>query len=74
MTDTQAAETYKNDYILMRFDSDDLDCEIFTGLVLGVGDEQGIYSMLNQLEDKHNCGLFTGINLQNSLGGIELIG
>jgi len=72
MTDTQAAAQFANEYILMRFDNNDTECE--TGVVLGVGERTGLFTMLNQFEDKNNCGLFSGINLRNSLGGFELNG
>jgi hypothetical protein len=68
MTESQAAEKFPNEYILMRMDNNDPDCE--TGIVLKVGKRKDVFNTLDGLENKHNSFLFEGINLRNNLGGI----
>lgn len=69
-TYNEAAKKYANDYILMRMDNSEPECD--TGVLLYVGERDGMYSLLDSLEDKNNCFLFNGESLNDSLGGIEL--
>ena len=69
MTDIEASEKYRHEYVIMRMDDFDGD----TGTVLYVGDnEKELNRLLSQIDDPSMCGVIEGVSLQCTLGGIEV--
>ena len=69
MTDVEAGQTFLNNYVLMRRDSDKVGEE--WGEILWVGDNEGeAYQQLGYLEDPGFCTVITGEDRRQSWGSI----
>ena len=67
MTYNEASKKYPNSYILMQMD----DMISDMGTVLFVFDTRSeAYEKLAEIDDIDLCGIFEGLHLQRSLGGI----
>ena len=67
MTYNEASKKYPDSYIIMQMD----DMVRDMGTVLFVFDTRSeAYDKLAELDDMNLCGIFEGLHLQRSLGGI----